>query len=704
MCSALSAADPMKDLFSEGITIDLREPFYSDLELSTQQGGVITGPGIRIQAQELLYSRKPDGLQQKRLVKAKGHVMVEYGDMLFVGESLEYDFLTRTGTIEQGRTAMYPWFFGGERIVLCANQSYYLDSAFFTTSEDVKNDWKILATKASVTDRCYLTAENLQIRAFDIPVFWIPYFKLNLDFIFDTPIRYYVSVGGRRGMRFGIQYKLFTWNNWKTYLRMDYRLFRGPGGGFEVHYKGPDNKQRFDMINYVARDNSLSDLSERFRYRFQGFYNNILLRDKVSVNLTYDKLSDKDMATDYEDMSLRFAIAERTQLTVRRQEWSWIANFIAKPRVNTFQTLKQELPTVESNIRPTVLGPTGIIMANDFRASYLDFDYTNKLTNVSDYSSLRLEYNTNLYRPFHFGFLTATPEAGGVSIYYQNTPERKPQLLALGLLGAEVNTSLYRKFFDYKHVVKPYIKYSYYTFPTSKPDQHYIFDIEDGWFRLNTTRFGFLHNLYAKQENGCINRFLSADFYAYAFIDTPTIERVVPRLYSDIIYQLSPFIKHTVQFAWDYQRKQIAHLNVLMEWTLDETCAVAAEYRHRNAYDWRKVEYFNFILDSFRTERELRRSSLSDRRDTLLVHLYYQFHPSWALEVTSRQGWNRSFEPSYFEYEIDIYGTIRSAWNLRFTLQHRENDKRAAISFSTSLGMKRPNESKFRCTPPCADF
>ncbi len=691
-------ASLLESVLTEGVTIDLREPTISNGEIRTSRGGVITGPGIRLQARRINYTRQT----LTHRVVAEGDVICEYGSDIIVGDKIEYDFLTKTGIIENGRGIMYPWYFGGERVALCSDGTYKMRAAYFTTSEDIKNDWQILAEEATITNGCYLSAKNLQIRIFNKTIFQMPCFNINLDFIFDTPIRYYIGVGGTRGTRFGIQYDLFRWGCWKTYLRLDYRLFRGPGGGFEVHYKSPDQRERFDMINYAARDNSISNLSQRFRYRFQGSYCNFLLNEKVSINLNYDKLSDKDMATDYEDIKLKIAIAERTQLIIRRQDFFWLTNLITRPRVNTFQTLKQELPTIETNIRPLTLGNTSIIINNDFRASYLDFDYTNKLPNVRDYSSMRVQYITQLYRPFSHKYVTFTPQIGGLAIYYQNSPELKPQFLAAGLFDAELNTYFHRYYQASKHQIKPYIKYSYYTFPTSKPNQHYIFDIEDGWYRLNTLRFGVLQNIYDKEVGGCIFRNFMLDVYAYAFIDTKTIDLPVPRAYADLCYQYSPRVRNTIESAWDFQRNQIAHLNWRLDWTLDDDFAIAAEYRHRNAWDWRKVDYFNFILDSYRSEEELRHSSLSDRRDTILVHLYYRFHPCWVLEFSSRQGWNREIEPKYIEYEVDLMGTIRSSWNLRFTYQHLEHDDRFAFSFS--LGMKRPSEKRFRNLPPCVEF
>src|SRR5262249_18287051 len=154
------------------------------------------------------YQRQPG----EHRLWAEGDLMIEYGCDLFVGEKIEYDFNKKTGVVQNGRGAMYPWYFGGEEIALCPDGSYKMHNAYFTTTEDRRKDWEILVSDATITDNCYLCANNLKLILFNHSLFQIPYFQMNLDFIFDTPFRYYFQAGGTRGTRFGIQYRIFTWN------------------------------------------------------------------------------------------------------------------------------------------------------------------------------------------------------------------------------------------------------------------------------------------------------------------------------------------------------------------------------------------------------------------------------------------------------------------------------------------------------------
>lgn len=676
----------------EGITVDLREPSYSAGVLETDKGGVIKGPDFRIQATRIVYTRKMENGECTYSIVAEGDMIMEFCDYVFVGERLEYDFLSKTGVIYDGRTMVEPWFFGGKRILLCCDGSYIICNGFFTTSMSYCPEWEISAQEAALSRDHTLEAKNIQLRLFDLPLLWLPTFKTNLDDIFDSPIRYSMRLWGRQGPRLGLSYELFSWNQWKTILQLNYRLNRGPGGGFETYYHSPDRKTSFQTINYGAMDSSLIHPDERVRYRFQGIYDSLFMQDTVSVNLSWDKLSDKYMASDYRDKGLELDTAGRTQLVVRRQEEQWISSIISRVRLNAFQTLKQELPTLETSWRPFTLGETGVIADLLVRASYLDFVYGNNLAHVHEYNSPRIEASPKFYRQFKWGNINVTPEAGAEGIFYGNSPEHSVKWLGVGKLGCTVNTILSRPYRNYKHVIIPYAKYDYYTYPSVSPNDHYIFDIDDGWYRLNMLRFGAAQSIYYKSASGYVERAIHADIYGNAFFGTQTIHAVVPKVYADIVFNTAPFLKHVVNTAWDFSRNELDHFNFRTEWTINDNVAVSAEYRHRDAFDWRKADHTNFILDSYRSIFQLQHSLLSDRRDTLLLHCFCRIHPNWAIEFQSRQGWNRIHEPKYTEFEVDLLATLRSALNIKLTYQHRENDDRIAFSFN--IGLKRPDLDK----------
>lgn len=676
------------ETISQDLRVDLRNPSYSEGVLSTECGGVITGADIRIQAERFVYN------QEMHEVTAEGNVLLELGEYVFKGDRLDYDFKSKTGMIFNGKTMVEPWFFGGEFIYLQAGCCYHFFNAFVTTSPGEVPDWSISAEEASLTNATFLKAKNVKFNLFQLPVFWVPSLNTDLDIIFDSPIRYTVKWGSRQGHRIGMIYELFSWNQWKTFLRLDYRLKRGPGGGLETYYCSPDSKTKFESVNYVARDSPIIHPKQRFRYRFQGIGSSLLMDDKISMYWSYDKISDIDMPTDYNDRGLELDTAGRTELLIRRKEDAWISNFITRVRINNFQTLKQELPTFETSWHPFNLWNTNVITDQFFKISYLDFVYGNNQIYQKNYRSSRIELSPLFYRNFKIGQMNFTPEIGGIAILYSNSRRGSAKYLALGNLGCNLNVDFWRLYDQYKHVITPYIQYDYFTYPTVSPRAHYIFDIEDGWYRLSMMQFGVEQSVYKKQTNGLISRPLYANVFANAFFNTRTFSQAIPKVYAEVVLNSFSFLQHTLYTAWNFNQNLLDFFNLRTEWTLNENVAISAEYRHRSAYDWRKADHTNFMLDSFRTVHELVHSQVSDRRDTLLFHMFYRFHPCWAFQVESRHGWNRRKEPFYNEFEVDLLGTLPSSLNFKLSYQHREDDDR--LSVYMSIGMKRPDFG-----PPC---
>jgi hypothetical protein len=694
------------DLFTKDVYADLKEPTYTDGVLTTTQGGVVTGPNMRIQARQITYTRKVIEGQPRFTIEAEGDLMLEFNDYVFIGKRLEYDFQTKTGSISHGRSSVEPWFFGGERILLLADGSYLIEHGFVTTSESDNVDWKIASEESVIYPNKDFKAKEVKFRFFDTPLFWLPSLNVNLDYIFDAPIRYSARWGGKQGPRAELIYEIFSWERWKTFLRFDYRLTRGPGLGFETYYRSVDHLVDFESINYIARDSSLDDPNEKVRFRFQGEYNQKLVDEKVDIHLVYDKLSDREMATDYSDSGLDLEYTGLTRLQVRRQDENWISNFVTSVRLNGFQTAKQELPTYEVSYRAFNDPTYGLISENNIELSYLDYKYANNLTDGHDYRSARLAYQQQVYRPFHIRGVNLTPELGSVAIYYSNLRKEHREnnrWVLVGIAACEANLPFWKVYPGYKHVITPFVRYQYFTFPRSTPHDHYIFDIDDGWYRVNHMAFGVSQSFYIKQRSGIIERPILWELYADAFFDTRTLTQSIQKVHSLFVYNSTPFLRHTLGTAWDVAHQQLGYFNLRTEWTYSENFAVAAEFRYRNPYDWRKADHTNFVLDSFVSVRELLDSSLSDRRDTILLHLFYRLHPNWALQFMSRHGWNRRHEPPYNELEVDLIGTLQSAWHVTLSYQHRENDHhRFTLGFN--VGLSRPDQSKCENIVPVANF
>lgn len=691
--SAKTQEPKIEDFIEEGVHVDLKDPEFKDGKLTTEHGGIVRATNLRIQAQSITYFRSAEGAK----VIAEGDLLVQFYNWAFTGERLEFDLASNTGIINEGRCSMEPWFLGGKTIRLENDGSFYLFDGYVTTSQTDCHEWEIDTECARLECNKYLTAKNVTFKIIRVPILWIPKFKINLDTIFDSPIKYTVRFGGQDGTRLGVSYEIFSWNRLKTYLRVDWRMKRGLGGGLETYWTSKDKDHSFQSINYVASDNSISNPHEKTRYRFKGLYRGELPDNKTSIKVCYDKLSDKDMAKDYKDESFKIDEPGRTELYIHHQETNWVSNFFTRVQINNFQSLKQELPTFSTAFRPFNIFDMRTLSNYSFKLSYLDYDYAHSVKNVSDYHSTRYELNQQIYRPMPVCYGTLTPTAGIKAIYYGDSPSGTPKELVLGAFGLNWNAEIWKRFNQFKHVLTPYLDYTYITFPSTDPSRHFIFDIDDGWYRLNTLRFGFTNALYYRNQECCIKKVFDLDIYSYAFFHTETIPVPIPKVYFQATSRLFENVNHFYTLVLNLQRKQLDSFDWRVEWTISSNLAFAAEWRTRGPAAWRKVDQENFILESFRPFKELIHSSLSDKRDTLLYHIFYRFSENLAIQLQSRTGWNRRFEPSYNEFQVDLHTSLGSFWNLKISYQHHEDDKRIAFYFK--LSADRPSELTCRPIP-----
>lgn len=675
----------------DNVIVDLVDPLYSEGVLSTESGGVLTTQGLRIQAQKIIYTRNLTGEVPIFTVSCEGNLLVDYNERVLVGDRLYYDFISHKGFLINGRTASPPWYIGGREMLLMEDGNVVVIDGFITTSEGEVADVVLRSPYISLTPERILMAEDIHFRVATVPLFWLPYLKLDLKNIERTPFAVKFGWGGFLGSYVSLLYRFLSWGDFKATARVDGFFGKGVGGGIETVFNPSYRPTQWYTRNYYAHDIPLDDRHRKDRYRFQGtFYDRAY---GVTIDGMYDFVSDGQMAADYTTKDFDLKTAGRTQVNFLHKDRAWIANLFANVRVNKFQSVSQELPTFRFNWHTFEIPWTGILCENTFKASYYRYKLSDDVIfDQRNFDSSRIATHPFLYRPFFFGPVTLTPEAGFIGIAYSNSPGGKSAGQAAGEFGLKLDTSLSKGWKSWKHVIEPYLHYHYLTSPRVATDHHFIFSINDGIDRLNLARLGVRHSFFHKTPCG-IERTLWIDLWTNAFFQTPTIAQAIPRGYLDIEWIPHRRLYCSINSAWNFQERQLDFYNIRLDWTWSPNLAIGTEYRHRSRFDWLKADFYNFILESVRTQQELLASALSDRRDTLLFRIFTRLNPDWTVEFDLRSGWNREKQPSYLEYQIEMARVIFQHWRLGFKYEKRESDNR--FSFSLLLDRGPPLRSKY---------
>jgi hypothetical protein len=668
-----------KHFATKDITIDLNNPSYHEGILSTNEGGVVKGKDIRIQAKSITYINNLNQDPPEHLLEACGEIMVQYKHKIYTGSSIKYDFITNTGIIEDGKTYVAPFYFGGKTIKLHPDGSYSIENVTMTTCENSASAWCIHANSAEVSNTGGLKANNIFFKCFNIPTLWLPYYRSNLNKYASSPaVRYNITWDRGAGPRASMRYKLYSWRDFALFGRLDYRFTRGFGGAIETEYFSKTGNNNFVTKNYLATDVLPNDPRKKKRYRIQGKYDGITPDKKTTATVSWDKYSDIHMPSDFVSDDFAINTAKMSQLIVRHQEENNIASLYARPRLNTFESFKQELPTIFTSIKPFQFKNCKIVVNNFSTISYLDFLYP-KGVPVSDMHSLRLESCLDIYRAFHLYNINITPTIGVIAIGYSNIPSHYNKYCQ-GIIkyGGNIQTEIFHNYANIRHVIQPYANYIGLTRPTIGVNGHYIFSINDGYNTINMVKVG-VNNSWITLKNK--NLLTDVDLYLNAFINKKTFNSFIPRIYCDINTNLSRmFLK--LSNAWNFLHQTWDYSNTVLGWTANDNFAMTVEFRYRSSYSWRKANIDNFIVDVTRSDREIRNSPLSDKRNTILSNVFFRLTPYWTCHLESHHGWNRFHEPPYNEYKIHLNTFLSTGWKLAIAYEHTQTDDRVTISMS----------------------
>lgn len=492
----------------------------------------------------------------------------------------------------------------------------------------------------------------------------------------DSPVHYKVTWDKSLGPRISARYRLYSWEDLSLYIRGNYRVGHGGGAAFESEYLTEDDRTEFITRSYGSINDKSTPIQHRpNHYRLQGLYRTASLDGRTHTLLTYDKISDEKMIGEFRSDDFEINTQKRTRLFIDHKERDSFINFRLQPRINWWQSLNQELPSVTIGLKPFTFGSSGIIMQNWVNASYLDYVYATNLHQfIPNTHAARMQTTNQIYRPLPFKFFTVTPEAGIIAIFYNNNPRQHSIGQAVGTYGCLVDTRLTKNYSRFSHVFRPYASFQGLTRPTASLPQHFIFSIEDGLNRINALRLGVQNSLY-KRKYDCLFPSIDTNLYTYSFFGHRGYLTTFPRAYADIDLEY-PSQRTHIGFGWNMQERVVDFINVQMAWTVSQNLAFLVEMRHRSRFDWRKADHNNFILDVSRPLHELLQSPLSDGRNTLLGQLQVRLHPLWTCHLSSHAGWGRRNEPAYHSEKIDVYTMIATSWRLRVSLMFSRADIR----------------------------
>ncbi|MEI7535042.1 MAG: hypothetical protein WCK57_11795 [Verrucomicrobiae bacterium] len=485
-------------------------------------------------------------------VVADGHVRVESGDQLWVGDHIRYNFKTHQMQSESFHTGKWPVFASGHDLSgNSSNKVYYANNAYVTTDDTADPDLRVHATRIKIIPGKSVEMWNAVLYAKGVPIFYFPYYKRNLgphaNNLNFTP--------GYRSTYGGFLLTSYNWylgTNADGKIHVDYRSQRGVGLGPDVNLHLGEWGQvglKYYYLNDQKPDTSTNAFPQfgtipENRQVFKGTWQatpTTNLNLKALVNYQSDPLVMHDYFTgDYANNPQPSSFVEANKY------WdNWSLDALTTPRINSWFNQVERLPDVRlTGFRQQVLdspvyydSESSVGWYRQFAANTNSNYSSNNGTNINSATRADTYHQFTLPWTF-FNWLNVTPRVGGRLTYYsaQNATNGGNNAVTREVFNTGVGTSFkasqlwanatnsFWQVDGLRHIVEPSANYVFVPDPSTPPSKLPQFDGEqpslvelpltfpdyndiDSIDTQNAIRFGLRNTLQTKRD-GALDKLL----------------------------------------------------------------------------------------------------------------------------------------------------------------------------------------------------
>ena len=409
-------------------------------------------------------------------------------------------------------------------------------------------------------------------KIYGIPVLWLPVFYKPRDespgicsvvFGKSSDWGYFISM--RKRFRF-LDYPALS-----VQLMGDYYSLRGFGYGINGHANTEDSRTEF--LVYSIHDNHPYKESDYRKHRLKVHADRYDFRVSNVTHITprldfrgaFEYTSDYYFTRDFFNSRYSSDPQPSTYVALEQQFDIFSASVYFRARVNSFYSTVEKIPEVRLDFHRQQIFDTPLYYQGDFSADYMrmrwikfDEDPKPKLRlkdyELHDYESFRLDTTHFIYLPLQkFGF-SLIPRAGFKLTAYSNSSKHPvsaddliklltaadptsnglgnlnnydrhggSRVRAVGELGAEASFKIHNTWQNarsdflgidgLRHVMRPYINYTYISKPNVNRKYLYYFDDIDRIEKENFFRFGVENRLQTRSGDTGIREYFSMENY-----------------------------------------------------------------------------------------------------------------------------------------------------------------------------------------------
>lgn len=485
-----------------------------------------------------------------QVVAARGNIELHYGDGIWRGEEVTYNFKTGEGDFGEFDLYVPPWHVVAEKSKRVSESMVELEGVMLTSCDPDAPEYSVRTPKANLVSNRVVQARNVRFQLGVVPFFWVPYAK--------GDVRNFANFDVVPGYRSKLGAFLMTTYNyplddvWTTHTHLDLRSERGVGVGEDLEWEDRETGAYKGMLRlYYADDQKLWRNESQRQVREGEIENdrywvrltdrhNLTDRDYFIGSLHY--LSDKWLLNDFFDDEYQKNVQPENRVTLMHRGDSYTAGLELNARLNDFYSNVNRLPEAFLDFNRQQVFGTPFYYEGENTASYLEKVFRKSTNSVSDYDAFRVDTRHMLMLPVRaLGFLSIVPRAGYRGTYYSKTREAHavtnvaPVTNSLGAVvgvtnkttryytdgdpvwrnlpevGAEASFKAFGELYrgpvglqdgdrDLRHVFEPYADYTRRFEPNALPRELWQFDDIDKLNETNTVRIGLRNYLQTRRK------------------------------------------------------------------------------------------------------------------------------------------------------------------------------------------------------------
>lgn len=327
----------------------------------------------------------------------------------------------------------YPGFFHAFSLRAPSMREFRVRDAIFTTDDSSQPDFHVKSKTVRIYPDSRVVFVNSTVYVGQTPIFWFPYIFANTN---NTGFEFLPGYDSRWGAYLLTAYSFPIGPNITGKVHSDFRSEFGPALGFDAAMKYGKNDRSYGEFKsyYVFESKDVTSVSapgepaetrttDRYRVTFKQ---RLFVTDDIYLTADINLLSDVDFLEDFYPGEFRVDPQPDNYVSATKWNEFYTLTLIGRWQVNDFQDTTERLPELVFDFKQHRIfglpfyydGETGI---GNFRRRFSN-DPSFGETEYPDYQSVRFDTFHQLTFPNQFfGWLNVIPRAGIRATYYSQS-------------------------------------------------------------------------------------------------------------------------------------------------------------------------------------------------------------------------------------------------------------------------------------------